>query len=174
MKRTVFLVTVLISFLAAGCGPSANNGTNTPGSNANSNANSASPAPTPAIVTCTPIQNRAIIAYIGNGVANDPDLSGISSQINWDAIDCKAYLTGWTDTIQKFKKLEKYALNAPSVVTMENEKLWLAKGDTTTPNGGACADGWLPCGDICIPPGQTCNNGSKAPGPASATPTPKP
>ena len=166
MKRVFSLIfAASLGIVSLGCGPAA---TNAPNTNSASNGNSVAPMTTPTPVACTERQNQAIIAAITDGV--NADLSGIKLKINWDAKDCKVYLTGYTETIQNFKTLEKYSLGAPAVVTMDNQKLWLLKGETEKPDPEACADGWTKCGDICIPPQQQCNNG----GSTVRTSTPKP
>jgi hypothetical protein len=163
MKKALCLaIAAVVAIISIGCGPQATNNSAKPSANS-------SPGLVPSPQSCTAQQNRAIIAYIGNGV--DSELASIKTKINWDAVNCTVYLTGWTGTIQNFKILEKYSLGAPAVVTMNNEKLWLLQSETQYPDPQACADGWTQCGDICIPPGQTCNNGGATKG-ASASPSP--
>lgn len=167
MNKSVFLaIAIVVGCFSSGCGPSANNLNGSSNTNTNSNSTPALTTPTPA--TCTAAQNRAIIAAINNGV--DTDLASIKSKINWHVENCSVFLSGYTLTIQNFKTLEKYALSAPAVATINNEKLWLLKGEQEQPDENACANGWSQCGDICIPPGQTCNNGSVKLGPS---PSPK-
>lgn len=159
MKKSTFMI-LAIMFVGSACGPSANNSVNKTNSNANANSNTAITTPSPA--SCS---DGNINAFIYDGVVNDPDLNNpnpklnVRLKVNWYSKDCKVFLTGYALTIENFKKLEKYTLSAPGIVTMDNQKLWLLQNQTEQPNPEACADGWTQCGDICIPPGQTCNNG---------------
>jgi hypothetical protein len=168
MKKLTFMILVIM-FVGSACGPSANNSGNQAISNANTNTNKALTTPAPA--TCS---DDAITQYIYDGVVNDPDLNNpdpklnVRLKVNWYSKDCKVFLTGYALTIENFKKLEKYTLSAPGIVTMDNQKLWLLRDQIEYPQG--CADGWTQCGDICIPPGQSCNNGWVK---AGAVPSPK-
>lgn len=157
IKLCVFCVSALILAVATtGCGPSANNS-----GNSNTNANLASPSPTPGGCNAS-VDDPRIITYITEAALDptkgDPNLIARQRQFNFDSKKCVVYLTGYLNTIQYFKALEKIAWNAPNVVKVNSDFLWLNAADAQKPfPNGACAPGWIPCNDICIPEDQKCN-----------------
>lgn len=152
------VLALLLAIWAAGCGPSANNSPNT---NSNSNGTIASPSPTPAGCNAA-VDDPVINKYIGNAAldpaSGDPNLIARKRHFNFDSKKCVVYLTGYLDTIQNFKALEKIAWSAPKVEKVNSDALWLNATDAQRPGPqGICAPGWIACNDICIPEDQKCN-----------------
>ncbi len=166
-------IAIAVLLGSTACGPTAEN-TNKPKTNSTANGNTNAVAPPP--TTCRPASNDAILVYMQQSIEGDLDLAPRKLKFNYDSIDCTVYLVGSLGSIRNFKKLEKYALNAPDVVTMNNDHLWVDEVDAVRPNPQTegCVDGWEKCGDICIPPGQSCRtNIMSLTASPSSSPTPK-
>lgn len=167
-RWSVLLTFALTVSLLSGCGtPGVNQNSSSSPAAANTKANAANAETASASLssTCTPEDDKQIVAQIRILIDGDPALKPHRQHINFSTKICKVTLRGWVDTFENFKKLHDKVSNAGGVRSIDISGFELRPASTTptpTPTGspGAateiCPAGTQQCGELCIPKGEDC------------------
>lgn len=158
------IVAFTINFLN-GCGPQGvnQNSSNSPAS-ANTQAN-LEKAAAPMSATCTPEDDKQIVAQIRILIDGDPILKPQRAHINYSTKICRVTLRGWVDNFDNFKNLYDKVSNAGGVRSVSISGFEIRpQTQTPTPTPGAspgaatenCPMGTKRCGELCIPNDEDC------------------
>jgi uncharacterized protein YceK len=161
------IVAMTVNFLS-GCGTTGVNQTSsnssaTANSKANVNTTNAQTDAARTSATCTPEDDKQIVAQIRILIDGDAALRPHRNHINYSTKICKVTLRGWVDTFENFKKLYDKVSNAGGVRSVDISGFELRpQAPTPTPGGtpvaGAeqCPDGTKRCGELCVPNDEDC------------------
>lgn len=132
--RFVFLVTLLIVFVAVFDRPAAAQSCDTP-------------------------DDKAIVTEIYAQIANDRTLAKQIPHISVMSTLGVVKIIGWADSKADFLKVQTIAAEVDCVRLVNVNKFEEIPPPLDSPlrSSNGCASGTKPCGDVCIPSGDTCS-----------------
>lgn len=132
--RFVFLVTLLIVFVAVFDRPAAAQSCDTP-------------------------DDKAIVTEIYAKLANDKVLAKQIPHINITSYLGVVRIMGWADNQNDYAKVQSIVsgVNCVRLVNINKFEEVPPPADSPLRSSNGCASGTKPCGDVCIPSGDTCS-----------------